>query len=374
MGGTLEVFLGGLMPDLKLERSFLRHGESKAEHGESNIQRNLDWVVRLARRVVPGATPRVALIVGRDESPHPQHADDGGTAISSALITPVLRADDAVTSTDIRSDPRWADLSVPHGVTALAAHPIRSGGGQVIGTFCLTRDHPHAFAAGDLEALADFALAAEAEIRACISRAVESDLIGQVQSEQRAALTDPLTRIANREAIFQSLERALGRRDESIGLMMIDVDHFKQINDTLGHSAGDQVLREVAHRLHLAATPAAQVGRFGGEEFLAVAADVEAAEGLIGQGERLRNAIAGAPVTCDGGPLRVTVSIGLSFRGGVSARDAAAMIREADQALYRAKRLGRNRVEMHHVNETCDVTITSPVPANRPAVRTCPGA
>ena len=120
---------------------------------------------------------------------------------------------------------------------------------------------------------------------------------------------------------------------------MIDVDHFKSINDSLGHAGGDAVLREVAERLRHRVRLEDVVGRWGGEEFLVLSAiaDADAAAVLA---ERLRAAIADEPFEIEGaGTIRVTVSIGCAAGAG----DAEALVREADAALYEAKALGRNR-------------------------------
>jgi two-component system cell cycle response regulator len=157
------------------------------------------------------------------------------------------------------------------------------------------------------------------------------------------ARTDPLTGAMNRRAILECLNTEMarvGRQGASLGVGMMDIDLFKHINDTYGHSSGDEVLRQVAARSVMAIRPYDAFGRFGGEEFLVVIPGAGPAE-VLNACERVREAICSAPVDVDGTAIEVTVSIGGATSGGESI-DAA--IRAADDALYLAKAQGRNRV------------------------------
>ncbi len=129
-------------------------------------------------------------------------------------------------------------------------------------------------------------------------------------------------------------------------MLLVDVDHFKAVNDTFGHHVGDAVLRHVARVLSAQRRPGDLIGRFGGEEFLVLTSDATALA-LAGFGERLRAAIEAASVNVDGRLHRVTVSLGGAVvpASAGSARFEAG-IRAADGALYAAKRQGRNRVSM----------------------------
>jgi diguanylate cyclase (GGDEF)-like protein len=126
---------------------------------------------------------------------------------------------------------------------------------------------------------------------------------------------------------------------------MVDVDLFKRINDTFGHAAGDAVLREVTRRLGEGVRPYDLVGRVGGEEFLLVLPDCDPGE-TVRLGERLRVRMSDEPVLYEGESISVTVSIGAAVRGPDGLTDPRALIQAADAALYRAKRSGRDRVEV----------------------------
>lgn len=160
------------------------------------------------------------------------------------------------------------------------------------------------------------------------------------------ATHDHLTGLWNRRMILDELGRSLPRTIDSklpFAVAVADLDHFKQINDTHGHAAGDVVLQEAARRLRSALRDYDSVGRYGGEEFLVLLPGCDGASAHV-VAERARAAIAMEPADCDGTPVPMTASIGVAFTS--SAVDAAVLIDAADAALYRAKAGGRNRVEI----------------------------
>jgi two-component system cell cycle response regulator len=178
-------------------------------------------------------------------------------------------------------------------------------------------------------------------------RRYQEQLRADYERSMSLALTDTLTGLYNRRYasshLATELEQAV-RSGKALGLLLIDIDHFKSINDTHGHSVGDEVLRAVANRLsrHLRAFDT--VARWGGEEFVVVMpeAPLDVARSVA---ERLRRKVAGGPVTVSGGAgdVTVTVSIGVAVTGeGTSTMDD--LLRGADAAMYFAKRNGRNRV------------------------------
>jgi two-component system, cell cycle response regulator len=155
------------------------------------------------------------------------------------------------------------------------------------------------------------------------------------------AVTDALTGLRNRRYVFRHLESLL-RAGTGCGVLMIDVDRFKPLNDYYGHAAGDAALREVAARLREHVRASDIVARYGGEEFLVVMSGAGAEETAV-IAERLRVAIGDRPIDLGQAKLPVTVSIGSALSASNS--DGEALIAAADSAMYRAKALGRNRVE-----------------------------
>ncbi len=166
------------------------------------------------------------------------------------------------------------------------------------------------------------------------------------QRLERLAVTDGLTDLHNhryfREQLDQELDRAT-RYEQPLSCMLLDVDNFKTFNDVYGHLAGDEVLREMAKRIQQCVRRTDVVARYGGEEFVVLMPQTDLTGGLA-QGQRICSAIGGDPFRLSVGPLKVTVSIGVSAHGRPYLASAEDIIREADQALYRAKREGKNRV------------------------------
>ena len=152
---------------------------------------------------------------------------------------------------------------------------------------------------------------------------------------------DGLTGLYNRRHIDEQLQKGLNiarRHDQPLAVLMLDIDHFKLINDVEGHPAGDRVLQEFARRLEAATRVGDVVGRWGGEEFIVIAPQTDM-DGALQLGERIRAAVADEGMETGDHRVSVTVSIGC-----VVGLDAAELIDHADAALYRSKSEGRNRV------------------------------
>jgi len=162
------------------------------------------------------------------------------------------------------------------------------------------------------------------------------------------AETDGLTQIANRRRFDQVLdiehERAW-RYQRPLSLLMVDIDHFKKINDTHGHAVGDVALKAVAAALAETIRLSDHVARLGGEEFGIVAPEVGPSGGLA-LGERLRRRVEALTVTSDHGSVPVTISVGVAAWDGLLKLDRDALCKQADDALYQAKQSGRNRVAL----------------------------
>jgi two-component system, cell cycle response regulator len=166
-----------------------------------------------------------------------------------------------------------------------------------------------------------------------------------LEEMQRAATTDPLTGLLNRRAMLDQMNRERARADrygQPTSVLLLDVDHFKSVNDVHGHAAGDGVLRGLAALLGAHARTSDLIARWGGEEFLIVLPHTPPV-GALAFAERTRAAIAARPFDIgEATPLAVTVSIGLA--GAYPPIELEAMVEDADRALYEAKRSGRNRV------------------------------
>ena len=164
------------------------------------------------------------------------------------------------------------------------------------------------------------------------------------------ARKDSLTQLCTRATVLELLMHELDRsqrdsadRDAPVSVVLADLDHFKHINDTYGHLAGDAVLRETAHRMRDAIRPYDSIGRYGGEEFLLVLSNCDTI-GAAAIAERLLQAVRKDTIVLAEATVSVTLSAGVATSGVI--QDPEALVGAADAALYRAKRGGRNRVEV----------------------------
>lgn len=179
---------------------------------------------------------------------------------------------------------------------------------------------------------------------------LQQQLVSAGERLRVQATYDSLTGLLNRSVILEALDHELARSSRErneVAILMVDIDHFKSINDTRGHLIGDAVLRQIAERMQSAVRAYDSVGRYGGEEFLIIApgCDSETANDLA---ERIRQTISSKPVCVSNQRLRVTLSIGVAVTGS-GLREPIELLRTADDALYTAKRCGRDRVEVKRV-------------------------
>lgn len=166
-----------------------------------------------------------------------------------------------------------------------------------------------------------------------------------------AALVDPLTGVANRRSFLQD-SGALAKRHlahpKPVAVMLVDLDHFKSINDRFGHAAGDRVLEVFAETARMHVRPGDLLGRLGGEEFAIVLYDI-AADNSLALAEQLRGAFEQATKDVEGLPINATLSVGLVYSES-PVLDVSSLLAQADQALYFAKERGRNRIEVASLN------------------------
>ncbi|MBK6435801.1 MAG: GGDEF domain-containing protein [Rhodanobacteraceae bacterium] len=173
-------------------------------------------------------------------------------------------------------------------------------------------------------------------------------LIASATELERVANTDALTGVANRGAVAAQFKQLLAQSQSgahALAVLLIDIDHFKKVNDHHGHLAGDAVLRDAAQRMCTVLPESARFGRWGGEEFIAILPDIEPAE-VSAIAERVRDVVAATPFHVDDAELSISISIGVATAPRPERRGIDRLIATADAALYRAKHAGRNRVEV----------------------------
>ena len=174
------------------------------------------------------------------------------------------------------------------------------------------------------------------------------DQTQQLESHIEAARTDPLTGLPNRRAFDDEINRRMAhwrRKQVPLCLLMLDIDHFKRLNDRHGHAAGDQALRAMADVLIRTLREMDMVSRIGGEEFAAVLPDTDLSGAKL-VAERLRSTISSERILFEQTELYLTVSVGVAAVG--EGEDAASLLKRADEAMYAAKHAGRNRGYFHN--------------------------
>jgi len=184
----------------------------------------------------------------------------------------------------------------------------------------------------------------KARVKTLMRRKFYADSLRENFNENlEMVVADPLTGLGNRRYFDRTIEPlfdALETRSTPFSVMVFDIDHFKRVNDILGHDMGDQILKEIAARLVTNMRAVDIVARYGGEEFMIAMPETTAEEALIAA-DRVRGLIAGTPVFVDGEALQVTTSVGVAeVESGETLRD---VFKRADDALYKAKQAGRNR-------------------------------
>ena len=175
----------------------------------------------------------------------------------------------------------------------------------------------------------------------------QAELLAAREALREQATRDSLTHTWNRNSIIEILTRELSRgtrENAPLGVVVVDLDRFKNVNDQHGHLAGDAVLREAARRLQSGMRQYDSLGRYGGEEFLILLPGCDAAN-CMNQAERLRRQLAQTEIRYNQISLSVTASFGVTSAPCGQIQSAESIISKADEALYVAKRLGRNRVE-----------------------------
>ena len=212
------------------------------------------------------------------------------------------------------------------------------GPNRPFGIFGVLSQLPRAYTRGDI----DFVQSLANVLADALQRQYAEDKI------EHRALHDPLTGLPNRvlflDRLEQAFERARRRGQSLAAVLFIDLDHFKQINDTLGHNAGDELLASVAARLREAVRPTDTVARFGGDEFGLLLDDIASERDAIAMAERIAASFA-HPYALAAGSQFVTASIGIALSDG---RELPLdLVRDADAAMYRAKERGRARYEMY---------------------------
>ncbi|MBS7458654.1 sensor domain-containing diguanylate cyclase [Coralloluteibacterium stylophorae] len=321
-----------------------------------------DDLVRIATGICGTPMGTVSLIDADRQWFKARHGVEGQETPRSVSFCghAILHPDELLIVPDTHTDPRFRDnpmvTGAPH-VRFYAGAPVSVDEGQALGTLCVFDTEPKLLSAFQTDALA--ALARQVGILLRLRRTArelglqlreqawyetelrryQAELESQNATLSELSQTDPLTRLPNRRAFDQALFNALAMRregDATLAVAVLDIDHFKTINDRHGHAIGDEVLVALAELLRSTAGSRGVFARYGGEEFVYFHPDCSP-DSMRRQCDHLRESIQYMQ-----GPVRVTASIGYAVHE--PGEDAAALMARADRALYMAKHGGRNRV------------------------------
>ena len=302
---------------------------------DTAVEEPFEKIVTLVRTVlaVPVAT---VTLVDRDRQwfKARRGMEQSETPRAVSFCTHTIQQRDPLIIENALDDPRFAESPLvvgPPYVRSYAGIPLRTPEGYNVGALCAMDTRPRRFSPADIAILSNFAniVCDELELR----------LIAQVDH-----LTGALTRRGFVDQAQREMERTL-RYGRASSLIMIDVDHFKRVNDTYGHSIGDQVLKQIASLAETTLRPCDLFGRLGGEEFALLMPETSGAAALV-VAERLRNTIAEHPMTLHGGgTIHVTASFGVAELSA-SFNTLTAWLERADTMLYAAKSGGRNRTQL----------------------------
>jgi diguanylate cyclase (GGDEF)-like protein len=313
-----------------------------------DLSETLD-TAEVTRRLL-AAAPRIvhcdqAWLVSREDGEAENYTLLTGEGADGALVQHPGLADDALREFFMRSEP-WVgtDDDVPSGlaerlaeVTSWVVLPLGEHAG---------RDLVMVLVSGAVDTHLGDELAIASVLAA--QGVAAYDKAALFRRVQELAVTDELTKIANRRSFFELAERDLAaarRHGRALTAVMVDIDHFKRINDVHGHPTGDDVISEVAQRLGLQMRTSDLLGRYGGEEFALLLPDAASDEDVAILPERLRSCIGDLPLPTRSGPVSATISIGVA-RLLPSDANIGALLARADEALYRAKADGRNCVRL----------------------------
>ena len=298
---------------------------------DTSIEEPFENIVTLVRTVlaVPIAT---VTLVDRDRQwfKARRGVDASETPRAISFCTHTIRQREPLIVEDAHRDPRFAAsplvVGPPH-IRSYAGVPLRTPEGYNVGSLCAMDTRARRFSPADVAILSNFAniVCDELELR----------IIAQV---------DHLTGALTRRGFVEQAEREIARSQRygrPSSLVMLDVDHFKSVNDTHGHGVGDQVLHKISENAGTALRPSEVLGRLGGEEFAILLPETRGDEALV-VAERLRQAIAGQPMHLpDGSALHVTASFGIALLTPLIS-SVPAWLEAADTMLYAAKAGGRN--------------------------------
>ena len=275
-----------------------------------------------------------------------QGLDITDTSRDTSICAHTLLVDEYIICEDLTKDDRFRDN--PFVIEGLklrfyAGFTLKSRG-QNVGTICMVDDKPRRFNQEDIATMRDLVSWAQTEVNLTQLSEVQVQLISELDLAQHEAKTDGLTGLWNQATIKDILNRAHHRHlltQQPYSIMMVDIDNFKEINDTHGHPFGDHVLKAIATELKTSLRPSDAIGRYGGDEFLIIlencpyARAEELSQRVLHHNHQLT-------IINNNEKIHCTVSIGFSATDHIQVDSSEALLEHADKGLYQAKHSGRD--------------------------------
>jgi diguanylate cyclase (GGDEF)-like protein len=316
------------------------------------IEERFERITRVARRALQVPVAAISLL-NEDKQWFKSAAGWGISELprDQAICKLTVEESELLAIPDTLADPRVASLPIVASAPrfrSYAGYPLIGDHGSVIGTFCVFDLRPREFSQAERQTLIDLAAMAQRELVSDQLTTAHAALTSKLGLARREALMDPLTHLWNRRGASVLLKAALTEADQrstTLALALLDLDNFKRINDNHGHQTGDEVLRRVASRLLSSVRGDDAICRMGGDEFLVLMTDTDAA--IAGRvAERIRHAIVDTPIPTRDGMMPISVSVGCTVRQPRDSSPVDTLLERADQALMQSKAAGRNRVRM----------------------------
>lgn len=313
------------------------------------LEERFERITRIARRALDVPVAAITLLSAEKQ----WFKSVAGWAVSelpSDLSLCRLTLDDhgAAIIPDTQADPRTSRhplvVSRPK-FRFYAGHPLSDTAGITAGTFCVFDLKPRTFNDTELACFRDLAALAARELADEHLRGAHASLTSKLGHARRQAMMDSLTKLWNRHGAMILSQAAFERADRTgapVGIAVLDLDNFKQINDTFGHQTGDEVLRRIGERLVASVRASDIVCRLGGDEFLVLVDNADAAttSGVI---ERALYALSGSPLPTRDGPIRAAASAGFTVRKPCEDLTIEELLERADRRLLQSKIAGRGR-------------------------------
>lgn len=316
---------------------------------ETPLEERFDRITRIVCQALDVPISAISLIDSdRQWFKSIQGLDISETTRQVSFCGHAILQDQPLIIPDALKDDRFASNPLVIGdpkIRFYAGCPLILGDNFKIGSLCAIDHAPREMSDDQITLLCDLAAMVQSELNNIALTHAHHTLIQDLKEAERAALIDPLTRLWNRAGGQELLDREWHYalvQGTPFSLAMIDIDHFKQINDSFGHCIGDQVLQQVSEVLLGSLRSFDVVCRWGGEEFLVILPGCEKRD-LFQTVERLLTAVQNLKMKTDVGALRTTVSIGAATINPKSNQDVSGFIKSVDMAMYKAKEDGRDR-------------------------------